>query len=131
MTVFKVMKDNLYHRYRTIVVVDDQLNRVWNKEKPPLSRHNDTSILWVAPWRFDMNKDREDQNAVMVDASIIDRIDVKRNTDDFFWRFMNRLKTTYIGRGESMSVIIPELAWPPAQPNYGPLNSLPRTKYRN
>ena len=93
-----------------MVILDDQLNGVWNKEPPSCLQHDSTGLLWVTPWRFDLNKNDEDP--MFVDATVGDRIEAKRDRDDMFWRFMKMLRETAIPPGESMTAIIPEIAWP-------------------
>ena len=98
---------NLYHRYHTIAVLDDQLDRVWNKEIPRFFEYSSCGILLVTPWRFDMNKDEEDP--IYVDAKFVDGIEPEWETDQMLWRFQKLLQETVLTPGQSVNAIIPEL----------------------
>ena len=81
--------------FHTMVVVDDQIERVWNQDIPKFLEHSSTGIMWVTPLRFDMNEDEEYPK--YVDVSIVDLIKHKRDGDDLFERLttMCGLSTFY------------------------------------
>jgi len=93
-------------QYRSVIVVDDQLNTVWRKEIPTFLNFKTTSFLWVTPTCFRMENGKV---PVLVDADcvVIKRaVQEKRSQDFMFKRLQRMLTESQLDTSKSISVSI-------------------------
>ena len=86
LTIMKAMGNHKQSldRYKKVVVVDDQLDKVWNTKVPVFLNSKDISFHWVTPLSCRMRV--KTQGRLFVNGSMINQIQEQRLKDGMFGR---------------------------------------------